>query len=854
MTTEVLQIQIREDGSRVVKKNIEAIGDSSKKAAGDVDILKNALAALAAFLSVREVVRMTNAWTDMSSRVRIAVGDIDQGRLVMQRLTEMARRTYSSLEQTAETYLLNATAMRELGYSTQTTLDYVEAVNNALVVSGAKGQVAESVMNALSKAMAGGALRGENLNTVIEKGGRVAEVLAASLGVSTNQLRQLGQDGKITSDVIANAMTGALETLREEADSMPATIGDAFVLLGNAIMKQIGLMDQAAGASAELAQAIIWVADNIDMVTSAVITFGAAFAPVFAGAIMMKAYSMLMAFFALINAHPLMLLVSALSAAVVGFGQFADRLTGLDKATLKTVTAFDRLVATWVGMKAAFEAVMSNIENVMKEFPKFTGNIAIEAANLFLKGFAWMVNKGYELWAFFINKVANALNLGNVLQEQLNFKLELPTFDTPQITQTAQHAGNAFMNAYTQAIKDAAARNAIKGTIDNKDNPITPINANDAKKAKRELDQLRNSLNSLRSALDPIWGAQLAVAEAQDVLNKSVQKGLITDRERADLLQKVAKAYEDQLDPLAALNRELDESFGLLKLNNRERAIEADVLQSVKQLREAGLEVGAREINQIRERIQLLQKENDIASMRDSIRDDVMGPSENLANGTEAIRQLMESYPEYADQFEQKLLDLQYAALEGSMTIGDGFERGFIQIQKRMTDMASLSEELVTKSFSAAEDAVVNFVKTGEFSLEDFSSMFLEMTTRMLTRWIMMQAMGIFSGGMAGGGGGGFLGGLMGFEHGGSFKVGGQGGTDSQLVAFRASPNETVTVTRPEQAAQSAAPAEVNVPVQVINVTDPREALNAMSTTDGTRIIMNAIQQNSASVKKLLGG
>jgi tape measure domain-containing protein len=42
---------------------------------------------------------------------------------------------------------------------------------------------------------------------------------------------------------------------------------------------------------------------------------------------------------------------------------------------------------------------------------------------------------------------------------------------------------------------------------------------------------------------------------------------------------------------------------------------------------------------------------------------------------------------------------------------------------------------------------------------------------------------------------------LFGFASGGSFTVGGSGGTDSQLVAFRASPDETVTVTTPGQQA-----------------------------------------------------
>ncbi|MDE3797594.1 hypothetical protein I7G59_09670 [Sinorhizobium meliloti] len=45
----------------------------------------------------------------------------------------------------------------------------------------------------------------------------------------------------------------------------------------------------------------------------------------------------------------------------------------------------------------------------------------------------------------------------------------------------------------------------------------------------------------------------------------------------------------------------------------------------------------------------------------------------------------------------------------------------------------------------------------------------------------------------------GLLGGLVGFQNGGSFMVGGSGGIDSQLVAFKASPNERVSVTKPGQ-------------------------------------------------------
>ncbi|WP_446706556.1 tape measure protein, partial [Aeromonas veronii] len=73
---------------------------------------------------MQELLQLTNVWTDLKSRVDLAAGSVEKGTDVMGRLGEMASRTYSSLEQTAESYLLNARTLTELGYSTKTQLDY----------------------------------------------------------------------------------------------------------------------------------------------------------------------------------------------------------------------------------------------------------------------------------------------------------------------------------------------------------------------------------------------------------------------------------------------------------------------------------------------------------------------------------------------------------------------------------------------------------------------------------------------------------------------------------------------------------------------------------------------------------
>lgn len=273
-------------------------------------------------LGIREIQQMADAWTDMSARVGLAVGNMELAPQVMERIYDMAQRTYSGLGQTAEAFLGNATALRELGYSTNQQLDFTEALNNALVVSGAKAERAASVNNALSKAMADGKLSGDNLNTVIQTGGRVAEILAEKLGVSTNQLRQLGKDGKITSQVIYQALAGSLEKLRAEADAMPATISDGFQKIGNALTKFVGTMDQAAGVSGAIAQGLVFVADNFESVAIGAAAASAVLISKYAPALLRVAASQA----AVVATNPFLLLASAIGAAAFALSAFGGEI------------------------------------------------------------------------------------------------------------------------------------------------------------------------------------------------------------------------------------------------------------------------------------------------------------------------------------------------------------------------------------------------------------------------------------------------------------------------------------------------------------------------------------------------
>ena len=460
MAEKKVSVRLVAENGRQVRAELEGIGDAGAKSfrrlSAEVDtagVMLRRLAGIAAgALSVRQLVHYADTWTDLRSRVDLATGSQERGAAVMDRLAQMARRTYSSLGQTTESWLANATALRELGLSAAESLDFTEALNNAMVVSGARAERAASVQNALSRAMALGSLSGDNLNSVIQNGGRVAELLAGELGTTVSGLRQMGQQGAITGDVIRTALVGNLELLREEADSMPATIGDAFTLIGNAALQLVGSWDQLLGASSMVAGALIVVADNLERLAA----IGLAFAAFMAGrwvaafvAARIATVSLSTALVVLrgalirtgigaliVAAGELIYQFSSLVKSVGGIGTAFRLLGGLAREVGQRIgtafqAAFALLAAAWEGYRAvvftvldaivkgvavaadryvaiyagAFEAVKA----VWGKLPAAIGDFAFQAANGLIAGVEAMLNGVVTRINSFISAINGAL-------------------------------------------------------------------------------------------------------------------------------------------------------------------------------------------------------------------------------------------------------------------------------------------------------------------------------------------------------------------------------------------------------------------------------------------------------------
>ncbi|MEN3158302.1 phage tail tape measure protein [Alkalimonas sp. NCh-2] len=249
--------------TRQTKHQMKEIEKSAQSAG---DMVKRSFAALGIGVSLNEIRKYSDAWKDLNGRVRLAVGPMGDANGVMQELEQIARRSYSALETTAEGYLLNATILTELGYRTEEQLKFTNALASGLVASGAKTERAASVTNALSKAIAEGVLRGQNWNTVVQQGGLVVDALADSLGVTRAELDRMARAGELTTDKFVGGLIDQFDELQKKADGMATTVGDAFLQLDNAALKVFGSLAEGTNASGLLAASIMKLADNLETV------------------------------------------------------------------------------------------------------------------------------------------------------------------------------------------------------------------------------------------------------------------------------------------------------------------------------------------------------------------------------------------------------------------------------------------------------------------------------------------------------------------------------------------------------------------------------------------------------------
>lgn len=242
---------------------------------GSLQYLRRALAGITGAYGVRELARLSDEYQNASARLSIFTTSQEQLAALQSRLFVISQNTRQSLAGTVDLYYQLANATQDIGVSQKDLLKITEGINKALIISGSSPESARAAIVQLSQALAAGKLRGQEFNAVNEQANRIMRALGDGLGKTVGQLRDMSNEGQITTDVFISGFGKGIGKLDEEFKKIPVTISGALVIAQNELQKFIGTTFQSAGQSNVLAKSIVVLAENIHVLTAAALGFGA---------------------------------------------------------------------------------------------------------------------------------------------------------------------------------------------------------------------------------------------------------------------------------------------------------------------------------------------------------------------------------------------------------------------------------------------------------------------------------------------------------------------------------------------------------------------------------------------------
>lgn len=223
--------------------------------------------------AITSIINTADDWGQMAARVKMAInsvgGSVDDYQDVQNRLLEISNRNAKSITDSQELYIATASSMRDLGYSTNDTIDFIEAMSNSYTINATSAEKVQSSINAINKAMITGKVTSNDWKSIMASTPNVVEALSNSLKKDEAIIKQLGMSGQISMRQLADAMIKVRDETGKMADNMGNTVKDGFTQISNSFGTLIGELNDSAGITRGLASGLRIIADNIGLVTGA---------------------------------------------------------------------------------------------------------------------------------------------------------------------------------------------------------------------------------------------------------------------------------------------------------------------------------------------------------------------------------------------------------------------------------------------------------------------------------------------------------------------------------------------------------------------------------------------------------
>ena len=264
-------------GSRA-SRGLDRLETSSQNAGNSLGKLTNIAKAVSAALVSSTILAYAQSWNELEDRIQNTGATASQTKDILDQLLATSDRNGRTIEESAELYIRLSNSMKEMGYSTQGTLSYIDTLSNLMTINKTSAIGAESATNALTKAQMKGKLAGIEAMTVFNAMPSVLKTLGKQFNKTESEVRKMASEGKLSMSEFTEAMIAAQEETAALADNMRNTVTDGINRVTNNLKKYFGELNNSTGATKVLVDSLILMSQHVDILMTGVGALAAIYA------------------------------------------------------------------------------------------------------------------------------------------------------------------------------------------------------------------------------------------------------------------------------------------------------------------------------------------------------------------------------------------------------------------------------------------------------------------------------------------------------------------------------------------------------------------------------------------------
>lgn len=422
------------------QRALDKIRTASIGSSGGVDRLANSIKNLVGTYVGLQGLKNVLTLADTLSQTTARIDMMNDGLQTTEELTNMiyaaAQRSRGSFTQTANMVGQLGNLAGDAFDSTQELVAFAEQLNKQIALSGASATAADAAILQLTQGLSSGALRGEELNSVLEQTPTVAQAVANYLGVSTGKMREMASEGALTAEVVKNALLSAADETNAKFASMPMTFAQNMQQLQNyAIMAfqpvlqsinnflnspvfeqvKINLANAITAIATFAQQALMIIGNVINWVAQNWATIQPVLTGIVAALVAWKTATLLVAAAqAVLNmimmASPLTWIILIIAVIIGLIAMWISYIGGLQVAWLIVV---DALLTAWGYLQYGFYAGVYWVLNMLDSMALGFQQVGVAVAN-------YVGQMKVTVLTIIQNMVNGAIDLINWFIEQLN--------------------------------------------------------------------------------------------------------------------------------------------------------------------------------------------------------------------------------------------------------------------------------------------------------------------------------------------------------------------------------------------------------------------------------------------------